>query len=69
MRLRRIEAGMSDEKNADPLPWVWQGHSEYNQMRADTNLYRTGKKAGAEYVYRPRPEFGTPSPATGEDKE
>lgn len=48
----------------DPFPNVWAGHSEHNQMRADTHMYRKGAPDSAigsmVYVTRPRPEFDRP---------
>lgn len=45
----------------DPHPNVWEGHSPFNQMRADTDVYRSGSPEGVfgqmRYVRRPRPEF------------
>lgn len=45
-------------ENNDPHPNVWDGHSPYNQMRGDTDMFREGAPYNFErYSYRPRPEF------------
>lgn len=45
-------------ENNDPYPNVWHGHSPYNQMRGDTDMFREGAPYHFErYIYRPRPEF------------
>lgn len=45
-------------ENNDPYPNVWDGHSQYNQMRGDTDMFREGAPYNFErYSYRPRPEF------------
>lgn len=50
--------------NDDPYPNVWAGHSERNQMRTDTDMFRKGAPSylGYEgnYVVRPRPEYNRP---------
>ncbi|WP_406245849.1 hypothetical protein ACI7YT_12475 [Microbacterium sp. M] len=47
--------------NDDPYPNVWEGHSERNQMRADTDMFRRGAPHNREtYRHRPRPEFDRP---------
>lgn len=44
--------------NHDPHPNVWEGHSERDQMRTDTDMFRRGAPIGfPNYAYRPRPEF------------
>ena len=47
--------------NHDPYPNVWDGHTEFNQMRADTHRFRKGapgiRIGTMNYRSRPRPEF------------
>lgn len=44
--------------NHDPHPNVWEGHSERDQMRADTDRFRKGALFNhSRYRARPRPEF------------
>lgn len=66
---------MSDEKNADPLPWV-RTYNGTNPKRIADDLanskpkrFENGFGEIVVTVYAPRPEFGTPTPATGEDKD
>jgi len=54
---RRAQLGLP-LANHDPYPFVWKGHSEINQMRTDTDVFRKGAPyALARYHHRPRPEF------------
>jgi hypothetical protein len=47
--------------NSDPHPIVWDGHSPYDQMRADTDMFRKGAPARFPgYSHRPRPEYDKP---------
>lgn len=47
--------------NHDPYPNVWDGHTPFNQMRADHDKFRKGAPVGVfptmTYLHRPRPEF------------
>ena len=56
----------SQKISRDPWPYVWAGHSERDQMRADTHMFRKGAPSyhpTMPYQYRPRPEFdNNPNP-------
>jgi len=56
----------SQRTNNDPYPFIWSGHSKWNQMRADTDMFRKGAPAyhpTMDYRYRPRPEYdNNPNP-------
>lgn len=44
--------------NRDPHPNVWDGHSQHDQMRDDTDMFRKGAPYNYKrYTHRPRPEF------------
>lgn len=49
------------QTNHDPHPNVWNGHTPFNQMRTDTEIYRKGAPAPSaywkNYIRVPRPEF------------
>lgn len=50
--------------NDDPYPNVWAGHSERDQMRTDTDMFRKGAPSylgyAGNYIVRPRPEYDRP---------
>ena len=46
------------DRNNDPYPNVWDGHSPRDQMRSDTDMFRKGAPSSLKgYSRKPRPEF------------